>query len=178
MAYLDMEGMEDMEASEIVDMANVQPNVVSPEIVDIDDMGKPVVSDEIVNLGEFGAVAPMRRKQMPASRMMPQQRTMTQRQAAPNLIVQGLGAVAAARPAAPMVSMTQVRQAVMQVQRWINAQAFGPGSGRHPITVDGIWGPQTEWGFGLAGLVAARLGGSFRLVLDARNAYLADAARR
>lgn len=47
------------------------------------------------------------------------------------------------------------REAVRTVQSWINMRAFGPSSGRTPITLDGVWGPQTEWGFGLAGGVGA-----------------------
>jgi hypothetical protein len=106
MAYLDMEGMEDMEASEIVDMANVQPNVVSPEVVNLDDMGRPLV-DEIVNLDGLGQAAPMRRKQLVPSRMMP--RGMTQAKAAPNLIVQGLGAGAVAARAGAAAAGNMLR---------------------------------------------------------------------
>lgn len=61
------------------------------------------------------------------------------------------------------VAVLPTRANVMVIQRWINNRAFGPGSGRTPIAEDGIWGRQTEWGFGLAGGANA---------MAARNAYL------
>lgn len=74
----------------------------------------------------------------------------------------------------------ELRPGVAAVQRWINARTFGPGSGRTPLVVDGLWGDTTEWGLTLTGGVAAivaAVGGLSPQRLDARMAMHAMTAR-
>lgn len=86
-------------------------------------------------------------------------------------------ALAPMRRAAAPSGDPVLRRAVREVQAWINARAFGPGSGRTPLVVDGIWGRNTEWGFGLAGAVPA-LAATIRIgAIDGFQALMAMVAR-
>lgn len=99
MAYLDMTGMEDVEATEIVDMANVQPSPADPEIVDWSQPTAPVVPAEVV---DFGRMAPQRRKQAMPGQMPGMHPAM-----------RGLGAAAAMPRKAAFVQQVQMLLARM-----------------------------------------------------------------
>jgi hypothetical protein len=113
---------------------------------------------QIVDLGDAGPMIPRRGIQAAT--------TPTSRG--------GGTAAATAGGATATATADGAREAVRDLQVWINARAFGPGSGRSPITVDGIWGPQTEWAHALAmGTVGLPGGAGFwQRILAARMNYI------